>query len=218
MGKMRDREIKKRKATNSRDRKRKRKSPEKSESNDSRASTGLSVHSNMTRTEVLKGRNKGNTKKQRDLGMKEAARIQGTNEEDVGRETRKRKASEARVDGPRDRKKKGKSPGKSRKRESHDSGVSAEPNVTNIEDYNVRTNERTEVLKELKALLGNAPVSSVVWAGCQIGDLAAIKKLVATTKVNDMHIELLERPLTSVPLKCKLPEFLDHIEVLLLLT
>lgn len=87
-----DREIKKRKATNnSRDRKWKGKSPEKRESNDSRASTGLSVHSNVTSTEALKGRNKGNTKKQRDLGMKEAARIQRTNEEDVGRETRKRK-------------------------------------------------------------------------------------------------------------------------------
>ena len=44
---------------------------------------------------------------------------------------------------------KGKSPGKLRKRESHDSGVSVGPNVTSIEDYNVRTNERTEVLKEL---------------------------------------------------------------------
>ncbi|OXV07465.1 hypothetical protein Egran_04770 [Elaphomyces granulatus] len=163
-----DREIKKRKAT--RDRKWKGKSPEKRESNDCRASTGLSVHSDVTSTEVLKGCNKGNTKKQRDLGMKEIVRIQGTSEED----------------------KKGKSPGKLRKRESHDSGVSAGPNVTS---------ERTEVLKELKALLRNAPVSSVVWAGCQIGDLAAIKKLVATTKVNDMYIELLERPLSSVPLK-----------------
>ena len=149
--------------------------------------------------------------------LEEVMNSQDTNKKDTGSKEKKRTATRGKAVGGQEKSKK-----KKRKRKSGESvgsAVSASihiPNgdVTDTEDFNIRSAERTKVLTEFKAVLKDASVSPVVWAGCQIGDIKNVKMIVAVARVNRRLVQMQERPLFSVPLKCKLLEFLDYINVL----
>lgn len=145
--------------------------------------------------------------------LEEIMNSQNTNKKTTGGKAKKRIATQGRAVGGQEKSK------RKRKRKSSEPvgpAVSASihiPNwdVTDIEDFNIRSAERTKVLTKFKVVLKDASVSPVVWAGCQIGDIKTVKMLVTMTKVNRRWVQMQERPLFSVPLKCKLLEFLDYI-------
>ena len=135
---------------------------------------------------------------------------QGKKEKDTVGQRKKRKHSGGQEKSKRRKKRKsGKSDGPAVSASIHI------PNgdVTDIEDFNIRSAERTKVLTEFKAVLKDASVSPVVWAGCQIGDIKSVKTLVAAARVSRRLVQMQERPLFSLPLKCKSLEFLDYINV-----
>ena len=75
---------------------------------------------------------------------------------------------------------------------------------TDPEDYNIRSVERTELLIELKDLIGNTGVSPALWACCQLCDKRRLPVLINLASVDPDSLLGYERPLVSVPMLCKL--------------
>lgn len=76
-----------------------------------------------------------------------------------------------------------------------------------LEDYNIPTSERTELLTNLQGLLEVDHVSPTFWACCQLSDIGALKRLVNTAKANPSIVLAFDGVISDVPTLCKLPDF-----------
>jgi len=79
---------------------------------------------------------------------------------------------------------------------------------TDPEDYNIRSVERTELLIELKDLIGNTGVSPALWACCQLCDKRFLSALIDSVKNSpfgmlDLFL-VLDSSMDTLPLLCKL--------------
>jgi hypothetical protein len=56
--------------------------------------------------------------------------------------------------------------------------------MTVPEDYSIRSQERTKLLKDIKRLLDNKDVYPAFWACCQVADLEQLKKFSKAAEVS----------------------------------
>jgi hypothetical protein len=82
----------------------------------------------------------------------------------------------------------------------------------NPEDFNIRSQARTELLTELKGLL-NKSVPPVFWAGCQLADMDSLKVLIGLAKMKPALVLTNQGILENVPRLCELLDVLGYIEV-----
>jgi hypothetical protein len=74
----------------------------------------------------------------------------------------------------------------------------------NNEDYNIRSQERTKLLTEIKGLFDNAPVSPALWACCQLADMDRLQAIA------NSDVELIlgyDETLSFIATKCELLGF-----------
>jgi hypothetical protein len=80
-------------------------------------------------------------------------------------------------------------------------------------DFNIRSQERTELLTKLKAQL-NQPVSPAFWACAQLADISSLKVLAESDPRMVLRLfHLSKDTLEYVPRLCELLDVLGHIEV-----
>jgi len=77
--------------------------------------------------------------------------------------------------------------------------------TTDPEEYNIRSEERVELLIELQGLINNASVSSTLWALCQLCDLTKLSLIRDISKIDPKYLHRFEPNLIFIPLLCKLP-------------
>jgi hypothetical protein len=80
----------------------------------------------------------------------------------------------------------------------------------NEEDYNIRSEKRTELLTKLKELTNGQLLSPALWGCFQLGNIECIEKVVKMTeehKVMTDWIFSMNNPIQDVPLLCKYISF-----------
>ena len=92
--------------------------------------------------------------------------------------------------------------------QSDELGKGVETTTATDDDFNICSPECTELLTHLKSLLKDKPVTPTFWAGCQLGDMKALEKLVAHAKIDPHNItSSAEYTSENIPLMCKPPDF-----------
>jgi len=74
-----------------------------------------------------------------------------------------------------------------------------------LEDYNIRSEERTQLLTDLKAAMKNSPVTPAFWACCQLYNKSTLTVLVQMARFNPATISLYIEDSSLIPSLCELP-------------
>jgi len=69
------------------------------------------------------------------------------------------------------------------------------------EDYNIRSPERSDILFQIKKIIGSARVSPAFWACCQLADLGRLKTM---AKLDRQTIFVIQSVTSSLVMECKL--------------
>src|SRR3954447_11953415 len=79
------------------------------------------------------------------------------------------------------------------------------PNThVNNEDYNIRSPERTELLTQIKEVIGNTPVTPAFWACCQLADMNCLRDIAKLPRKIIVHSQ---RPVSAIAMQCELLRF-----------
>jgi len=76
-----------------------------------------------------------------------------------------------------------------------------------LEDYNIRSVERTQLLTQLKTALNDCPITPAFWACCQICDKSALKLLITNARYSRGTVLLCIDNSSLIPSLCDLPSF-----------
>ena len=74
----------------------------------------------------------------------------------------------------------------------------------NNEDYNIRSPERTEILTQIKEVIGNTPVTPAFWACCQLADMNCLRDIAKLPRKMIVHSE---KPVSALAMQCELLRF-----------
>jgi hypothetical protein len=74
----------------------------------------------------------------------------------------------------------------------------------NDEDCNIRSPERTKLLTQIQGVIRNTPVSPAFWACCQLADMNCLRLMTNSSKA---MIQLIVKPLCTLPMQCELLRF-----------
>lgn len=78
---------------------------------------------------------------------------------------------------------------------------------SSLEDYNICSQERTQLLTSLKNSFGGKKFSSTFWASCQLSDISKLRNLVDAANAYPDLVGLYDTgDLEMLPLLCKLTE------------
>ena len=101
-----------------------------------------------------------------------------------------------------------KSPKQGRSSKEREAKAKAAPetksDVVNNEDYNIRSPERTQLLTQIKATLGNDDVSPAFWACCH---LAHMNRLEVIAALDEDVIRFFVEQVCALPMQCELLGF-----------
>jgi hypothetical protein len=74
----------------------------------------------------------------------------------------------------------------------------------NNEDYNIRSPERTELLTQIKEVIGNTPVTPAFWACCQLADMNCLRDIAKLPRKIIVHSQ---KPVSAIAMQCELLRF-----------